>query len=65
MHGGDFLESKLLRVSAEEYIRSLAQNSRNKDHELLYECLNLFGVKGTRDLTLDQLKNFCELKHID
>ena len=60
-----FLENKLLRVSAQEYIRALAQNSRNKDHELLYECLNLFGVNGTRDLTFEQIKSFCELKHID
>ena len=59
-----FLDNKLLRVSAQEYIRALAQNSRNKDHELLHECLNLFGVNGARDLTFEQLKNFCELKHI-
>lgn len=46
------------------YIQALADHSETPQHELIVECLEECGVCGTRDLTLEQLQQFCNARGI-
>ena len=45
-----------------DYLRLLAENSRTRNHELIEECLNQYGVYGTSEITEEQLREFCVMK---
>lgn len=45
-----------------EYVKRLANGSRTEKHELLEECMEYFGVFGIKELTEEQVKEFCRIK---
>ena len=49
-------------MSKSDYILLLGNNSKTKDHELIEQCLDYYNVNGTRELTENQLEEFCKLK---
>lgn len=46
----------------DKYIKLLASASKTQGHELIEECLSCYGVIGIRELTRQQLKDFCKIK---
>lgn len=46
----------------DKYIKLLANASKTKNHELIEECLACYGVIGIRELTRQQIKDFCRIK---
>ena len=42
------------------YIQHLADHSCTPQHELILECLEHYGVFGTRELIEQQVREFCE-----
>lgn len=45
-----------------EYVKMLANGSRTESHELIEECLEYYGVDGVKELTEEQVKEFCRIK---
>lgn len=48
-------------MTVSEYINVLASKSKTSEHELIPECLEYFGLSGTKELTLEQAAKFYEL----
>lgn len=46
----------------DKYIKLLADASKTQGHELIEECLACYGVIGIRELTRQQIKDFCRIK---
>lgn len=44
------------------YIKLLAKSSETRNHELVLDCMNHYGVNCTRELTERQLVEFCKMK---
>lgn len=42
------------------YIVEMAENSRTRAHEEILKCLEHYGITGTRELTVQQAKEWCE-----
>lgn len=57
-------EDAFMGDSKEEYLRRLVKESRTDKHELIEECLSRYGVNGIRDLSPEQLSEFCRIKRI-
>lgn len=47
------------------YIKMLAKASLTPQHEMILECLEYYGVYGTRELTEEQLKEFIVKRRTD
>lgn len=45
-----------------KYIAILAKDSKTDSHELVLECMNYYGVNCTKDLSQEQLEEFCRMK---
>lgn len=45
-----------------KYINMLVFASHSERHELVEECLVYYGVCGTRELTAEQVREFCVSK---
>ena len=45
-----------------KYIYLLGIASKTRNHELLEECLNYYGVLGINELKEKQLEDFCIIK---
>ena len=43
----------------DKYIKLLADKSKTQGHELIEECLVYYGVIGVRELTKQQVEDFC------
>lgn len=41
-------------MSVSDYIKKIAEHSKTPQHETIEQCLEYFGVFGTKDLTLSQ-----------
>ena len=44
------------------YLKILAKVSKTRQHELVEECLTYHRANGTRELTAEQVKEFCTIK---
>lgn len=51
-------------MNKEEYIKKLAKKSKSDKHELIVECLAYYNAYGTKDLTVEQLEEYCQKKGI-
>lgn len=47
-----------------DYIKLMGEKSRTENHELIEECLTHYGVHGVKELTEEQVKEFCIMKGI-
>lgn len=46
----------------DKYIRILADNSKTKNHELIEEFLNEYGLYGMQEAAEEQVKEFIDKK---
>lgn len=51
-------------MSKDNYISILAKASKKETHELIEECLTIYNKRGTSELTIEELHNFCVSKHL-
>lgn len=49
-------------MNKHDYITLLGEKSPSKYHELILECLDFYKANGTRELTKEQIANYCKLK---
>ena len=47
-----------------ECLRKLEKESKTDNHDLITECLSHYGVYGIRELSTEQLLEFCRIKGI-
>lgn len=45
-----------------KYIQLLASASNTRNHELIVECIDFYGVNGVKELSEHQLREFCRMK---
>lgn len=51
-------------MSKHDLIILLGKQSETKYHELILECLDFYKANGTRELTKEQIANYCKLKRL-
>ena len=49
-------------MNKHDLIILLGNKSKTKYHELIIECMDFNNKTSTRELTIEELKKFCELK---